>query len=44
MTCETCEYYYKEHCCRRDSEHCCELVDKDMRCDKWEAKDDTKTT
>lgn len=38
MTCKTCEFYYKEHCCNGASDECAEYVDEDMTCEKWEEK------
>ena len=35
-TCETCEWYYKEHCCNGSSEYCTEMVGKNDTCANWE--------
>ena len=38
QTCKTCEWYYKEHCCKGISEYCTESVSQDFTCKDWEDK------
>lgn len=35
-TCETCEYYYEEHCVNGSSDYCTEPVSEDDGCGDWE--------
>lgn len=39
-TCNTCEWYYKEHCVNGVSNNCTEPMSDDDGCENWEGKDE----